>query len=211
MTDARQRLHVIFRKDGAARYLSHLDLMATLEFSIRRARLPVALSEGFNPRPRMSLLAPLALGYIGEREVLEVTLRERIDPEAAREQLAATVPPGLTIRAVEEVPVDARAAASRIRSATYRVTLPAAVPDLAGRIDALLARDEIVVDEEREGRRVTRDIRPLLLAGEAVDDASLRLRVAIGGEGTIRPETVLDLLTIPREGATIAREKLDMA
>ena len=46
-----QKLTVTFRKGEDARFLSHLDLTATLEYAVRRARLPVALSEGFSPRP----------------------------------------------------------------------------------------------------------------------------------------------------------------
>lgn len=210
MTHHRQRVHVTFRKDAGARYLSHLDLMATLEFSIRRARLPVELSEGFNPRPRISLVAPLVLGHVGEREILEMTLREPVSPEEIQERLQASVPPGITIQGVVETPVDAKAAASRLRSATYRVSLPSPVPHLASQASELLRRDEIPIEEEREGKRRTRDLRPLLLALEAPSETVLRLTVSMTGDGTVRPEQVLDLLGIPLDGVSIARERVEL-
>jgi radical SAM-linked protein len=208
MTGHRQRVHVTFRKDGGARYLSHLDLMATLEFSIRRAHLPVELSEGFSPRPRISLVAPLVLGHVGEREILEMTLREAVPPEDIRDRLQSSVPAGITVYEVVETPIDAKAAA-HLRSATYRVALPRAVPDLHSRVETLLLRDTISVEEERDGKPRTRDLRPLLLTLEAPTEGLLRMTLAMTGEGTVRPEQVLDLLGIARDDVAIVREKID--
>ena len=73
------RYLLTFRKHEGARFLSHLDLQATLEYGMRRAGLPLELSEGFNPRPRYSLVAALPLGYVGEHELLEMTLRDDLE------------------------------------------------------------------------------------------------------------------------------------
>jgi radical SAM-linked protein len=206
----RHRVHIIFRKSEGARFLSHLDLLGTLEFSVRRARLPVELSEGFNPRPRMSLVLPLVLGHTGEREILEITLREPVLPAALQERLQATVPPGIVILEVREVPVEGRSAASRVRSATYRVDLPSAVDDLEDRVRDLLARDSIEAQEVREGRVRIRDLRSLILSADATDAHTLRLHLVAGGEGSVRPEQVLDAMEIPREGAAISRESIEI-
>jgi radical SAM-linked protein len=207
----RQRLHVIFRKGDGARYLSHLDLMATLEFSIRRADLPVALSEGFNPRPKMSLILPLVLGHIGEREILEVTLRRRVEPGDLGHRLQAVLPSGITVLEVCEVPAEGKSAASRVRSATYRIDLPAPVSDLADRVGTLMDREAVEVQEERAGATHRRDVRSLILSLVAADAQTLRLQVTATGDGTVRPEHVLDLLALPRDGAAISREAIELA
>jgi radical SAM-linked protein len=202
---------VIFRKGEGARYLSHLDLMATLEFSIRRAELPVALSEGFNRRPRMSLVLPLILGHTGEREILEITLRERREPSEIHHRLQASVPPGITILDVLEVSAEGKSAAARVRSATYRIDLPGPIPDLSDRADTLLRSDAVAMKEERKGETRGRDVRSLILALEPLDARTLRLQLAATNEGGLRPEQVLDLLGLPREGASVSREAIELA
>src|SRR5947209_15498059 len=152
-----QRLHVVFRKGEEARFLSHLDLLATLEYAMRRVRLPLALAEGFNPRPRMSLALPLPVGYLGEREILEITLREDRAPTEVGAALSAALPRGLEIVSVEETDAQRRHVASRLKEAVYRIDLPAGVPDLADRVTGLLARERIEVEEPRDSGTRHRD------------------------------------------------------
>jgi radical SAM-linked protein len=203
-----QRLTVVFRKAEGARFLSHLDLLAAFEYAVRRAQLPIALSEGFNPRPRLSVASSLALGHVGETEILEITLREPVHPDEAALRLGAALPPGITIVSAGEVPPGTRTAASRLRSAIYRVQLPAAVPDLGRRVADLTGRARLDVEEPRDGRVRRRDVRPLILSLDAPSPDALRLELRLDGEGSVRPETILDLLRVPRDGARITRERI---
>lgn len=202
------RLSITFHKGADARFLSHLDLMATLEYSVRRARLPVELSEGFNPRPRMSMAAPLPLGYEGEQEILELSLREAVDFGEVKRRLQAAVPAGLSILKVEEAEPGKKSAASRLRGGIYRVTLPAAVLDLPARIERLLAASNLPVEEERQDGTRRRDLRPLIVSVAATDDRTLEIEVQFDESGTARPEQILSLLSIPPDGAQITRERL---
>jgi radical SAM-linked protein len=207
-----QRLKIIFRKGEGARFLSHLDLMATLEYAARRARLPVELSEGFNPRPRMSAAAPLALGHIGESEILELALRQSLPPQEVGKRLGAALPPGISILSAEELPEGQKPSASRLRSATYRVELPHPVPNLAARVADLLSRESLQVEELRKDRVRERDLRPLILSLEPLDgEFGLRMRVTLDAQGTVRPEQILILLGVSPEGARIVREAIEVA
>lgn len=206
----RQRLHVIFRKGEGTRFLSHLDLQSTLESSMRRARLPLEFSEGFSPRPKMSLVSPLPLGYTGEREILEITLHESLPPGEVLSRLQAAVPEGIAIREVVEVPVEGKSAASKLLSASYEVELPEPVPDLPGRLQSLLDRTTIEVEEERDRTVRRRNIRPSILDLHADVDQRFLLTAAYDG-GTVRPEQILDLLGLPRDGARITRTGIIIA
>jgi radical SAM-linked protein len=205
------RLRITFRKGQEARFLSHLDLMATLEYSVRRAQLPVELSEGFNPRPRMSIAAPLPLGYEGEREILELGLREALDLTEIQRRIQTAVPPGITILKVEEAEPGKKSAASRLRGAIYRVALPGPVPHLEERVEQLLGSSSLTIQEEREEGTRTRDLRPLLVSMRAADESTLELEVQFDESGTVRPEQILRLLEIPSDGARITRERLLLA
>jgi radical SAM-linked protein len=202
------RLTVTFRKGESARFLSHLDLTATLEYAVRRARLPVSLSEGFSPRPRLSVAASLALGYVGEAEILEITLREPVDPTAAGERLAAVLPAGIEVISVEQSAPGTKTAASRLHSAVYRVDLPDPVPNLLGRVQALLLRSCLDVEEQRDGQIRRRDVRPMILAIETLNSHALRVHIRMDGEGSMRPEQLLVLIDVPTEGIRISRERI---
>jgi radical SAM-linked protein len=205
-----QRLTVTFRKAGDARYLSHLDLMATLEFAIRRARLPIALAEGFNPRPRMIVAAPLPLGHIGEAEIFEITLTDWLEPKDVHGRLSAALPADIDILSVEEIPANVKSAASRLTSVRYRIDLLEPVDDLSKRVRDLMARETIEIEEEREGGKRIRDLRPYMLSVHAPNGRTLMAELALGGSGTIRPEQILDLLSIATDGVQFRRERIEL-
>jgi radical SAM-linked protein len=202
------RVRIVFSKDSQARFLSHLDLLATLEYAVRRARLPVALSAGFNPRPRLALAAPLPVGYLGEREILDLVLREPYPTDKVQRALQSALPTGLTIHSITIVE---NAAASHITSLTYRIALPAPVPDIENRIQSLLARPNLPIDDTHDGKVRHRDLRPLLLSLEPMNEHSLHLTVAHRPDaGTIRPEQILNLMDLPTDGALIIRERINL-
>lgn len=207
-----QQLRIIFSKSHGARFLSHLDLMATFEYAVRRAGLPVKFSEGFNPRPRLSLAAPLPVGYVGEQEILELSLREVMALDDVRERLQAALPPGLLIRTVAVMEPGERSAAARLQSATYRVDLTETVADLPQRIAALLAEPALHVREQRaEWTTRERDVRGFLLQLAGSDGITIRMTAALGPAGTVRPEQLLLFLGINPDGAAITRECLNLA
>ncbi len=65
----KQRILVQFSVRGDVRFVSHHDLMRVLGRAARRAGLPVAMSEGFNPRPRISLLLARGVGVASDAEL----------------------------------------------------------------------------------------------------------------------------------------------
>ena len=67
------RLRIVFAKTEAMRYTSHLDLHRTWERTIRRANLPLAYSQGYNPHPRINLASALPLGFTSDCEVVEAS------------------------------------------------------------------------------------------------------------------------------------------
>jgi uncharacterized protein (DUF2344 family) len=68
------RFRITFSKTNAMRFTGHLDLQRTWERTIRRARLPLSYSQGFNPRPKINLAAALPLGFTSSCEMVEIWL-----------------------------------------------------------------------------------------------------------------------------------------
>jgi radical SAM-linked protein len=84
----RHKVRIRFQKAGDLRWVSHHDLMRCFERMLRRAALPFASTEGFNPHPRLVFALSLALGVVGREEVAELELTEELPPDEVRQRLA---------------------------------------------------------------------------------------------------------------------------
>jgi len=88
----------IFSKNGLMRYISHLDLMRLFMRSLRRSHLPLKISEGFNPHPKLSIKRALKLGIESENEEASIMLKELIKPQDFIERFQEQLPKGIEIK-----------------------------------------------------------------------------------------------------------------
>lgn len=117
------RVRIRFCKQGDLRWIGHRDLVRGWERLFRRAGIPLAHSQGFHPKPKMSFPSALALGIEGLDEVMEVELAEPCSVEELQTKLSAFAPPGLGITHLAVLPPGAPKA--RVRSVCYRIAVPA--------------------------------------------------------------------------------------
>lgn len=120
------RLRLTFSKEGALRYIGHLDLVRMWERAFRRARLPLAYTLGFTPHPRLTFAAPLSLGATSNGELLDVYLRETMSAEELVERIAPQLPEGCGVRAATALPVEGPPLTALTRWAAYAVSVSGA-------------------------------------------------------------------------------------
>jgi len=120
------KYRVEYAKTGVLRFISHLDLVRVFTRAVRRARLPVAYTRGFNPRPKLSLGPPLIVGVTGLHEYLDLELERPIPSQKAEAQLGSQLPEGLSLKRIEALPPVAPPLSKAIDCAWYRVLLPEA-------------------------------------------------------------------------------------
>lgn len=82
-------------------YISHLDLMRLFARAVRRAGLPIKITEGFSPHPKISLKRALKLGVESENEEATFTLKEPVSREEFKEKLQKELPEGIIIKDVQ--------------------------------------------------------------------------------------------------------------
>lgn len=82
------KLRLKITKDKSIRFISHLEYVRTIERAIRRAKLPAAYSEGFNPHLKFSLASALGVGVVSYAEFCEIELAEPMTAEEAAEKNA---------------------------------------------------------------------------------------------------------------------------
>ena len=214
-----QRLRITYRKDGPAKYVAHLDVMRTWERAIRRARLPLAYSQGFSPHARIAMAAPLPVGTIGEREQMDIVLSEGVDPVEARERLGAALPGGIAVVELEEVGERLPSLQSAVRAAHYRVSFAQDALDVASlraSVDTLLAAETLDWEEQRgPGKKPRRyDLRATVIAlavsedGEDGDQIVLAMHLALEDGKTGRPASLLAALGVEAEPLEVVRTSL---
>lgn len=200
---ALQRLRVTFCQTGDLRLLSHLDVVRLWHRALRRARVPVAYTQAFNPQPRLAFAAALPVGHAGHRELLDVWLERPWEPAAFLKAVAPCLPEGVSLVECVAVPLNAPSLQSQVRAAQYRVTVPwgGTREDVEQRVLDFLAREHVPWRRVRRRREETLDLRPLVLGArvEEVAEGTCRLwlRLRAGAQGSVRPEDVLAALTMP--------------
>jgi radical SAM-linked protein len=194
-----------FEKGEPVRWLGHLDILRTFERAIRRAALPIAFSNGFNPRERISFASALSTGVTGgaELSILELTTFQA--PTEITERLNASLPPGIRILNCDDIDdAGAKSTLTACDRAEYTMVC-GCLPDtdaaaIQAAVTSLLAQPQIPFLREREGKAKTIDLRPHLFALAPVPNSvtgerlTLQMCVGQGESGTVRPHEVVAAL-----------------
>lgn len=208
-----QRLRIIFAKGQAIKYISHLDLAKTIERILRRAELPLVFSQGYNPRPKIALASALAVGFVGQRELVDIWIAPPMEPADCLARISGQSPAGLTIHQVTEAPLEQKSLQSLLRQAEYAITVSELPGDLPARLEHLMAQDFLPRERERKGRVRRYDLRPLIdaLWPISADPARFGARLACSSSGTGRPDELIAALGLEDAGCAIERTRLIFA
>lgn len=210
-----QRVRMRYARLGLVRLLSHQETVNVFVRALRRAGAPLRYSEGYHPHAAVSFGAALPVGMETTGDYLDVTLTQRVEPDALREALSGTLPEGFAILAAWEVPLTESALMAVLGGALYEAHVPRRLADdLPARIATLLARPEVLVQRrgKSRGRVVHRpvDIRPMIerlaIRTWTQTDAvvEIRLRSQDGRLGKV-DEVLLELLGIDRAELPLVR------
>ena len=192
------RYRITFAKTSAMRFTSHLDTHHAWERTLRRAQIPLVYSQGFNPRPRISLGAALPLGCTSECELIDVWLEGECSPADLLQDLRRVAPLGLNIKVVERVEKRQPSLQTQVIAVEYEAYI-----DPAPRLEELRSSVQTLLDAEalpRQRRGKDYDLRPLIEAIEVMPDneegPQLKMRLAAREGATGRPEEVLLALNL---------------
>ena len=158
-----------FVRGEEVKYISHLDMMKLFERALRRARIPIAHSQGFNPHPHIVFGLPLSVGVTSEAEYADFETTDSIDPIVFKDTLNRYSPLGVRIVEAAERNSKSNIMAS-ITSATYEILvttkLNVGIKDIQGKLQGLLESDQVYVSKESKGKIKNVDIRPMLYKAE---------------------------------------------
>jgi radical SAM-linked protein len=206
----KQRLRIHFTRDETLKFIGHLDMARTWQRIARRADLPLAYSEGFNPQPRLTFAAALQVGCTSDHEELDMVLSPACEIEAVKAQLDRALPAGMKVISIVEMLYNAPALQMQLIATEFEITVEGAetIGLLNERVPQFNAAQEVM----RERRGKLYNLRPLVqtltLEPAQADRVVIRSRLQATQAGTGRPDELAAALGLDPVAVKIKRTQL---
>ena len=208
------KLRFQITKEKEIRFISHLEYVRTIGRAIRRAKLPAAYSQGFNPHMKYSLASALGVGVVSYAEFVELELTEPMNPLEAAEAFKSALPRGIRVLAVDAVETNAPALMSVAGGAEYRVTVPW-TGNVADAVEKFNSADEVFFEKQapKAKEKVKRiDVKfyiPEISVVQRETETELHFHCRITHNGSMKAVDLLNTLN-EQYGLQIPVEKADI-
>ena len=183
-----------FSKTGRARFIAHLDTLSCLVRAVRRTGFELAFTEGMRPKPILSLAMPLGVGIEGEDEICDFALKQRAPLTELARKLGRELPEGMELKSVGPT-LDKTKSAARVESVSYSILFRGEPAGLDDAIAAYEDAQDLVVLRRRPKGDKDVDVKRYVPRVSRLDaGCGIRFDMKVTGEGTARPEEVVELL-----------------
>ncbi len=185
-----------YTKRGKIRWISHRDVARAMERAFRVTQLPLAFTEGFSPRPKVSFGLALSTGHESDAEYLDLEFLHEVDCDDLPPVLSAALPDGMAVVAAAPLVERAPALQEAVTAVVWQVEVvrgdgtPATPAVLDAYVEAALAAPELPTERHKKGREVVEDVRPVI---RRIDVEPLATEVGDTGAAL-----VMELSTQPR-------------
>jgi len=190
----KNRIRIRWGKSAQFRYMGHLDNMRLIERAIRRARLPIAYSEGFSPKMKLSFGPPLPLGFTSETEFVDLTFNTTFMPYMI-EKLKQNLPNGINIYESQTILSKSQSLSSALNRVRYLLPVNnfPKMTDLMNNIEKVLKASSLEV--ERIGKKETTKVEIRSAIYDLyIENNNLNMILGIGEGGYARPSELLPLI-----------------
>lgn len=195
------RIIARFEKSEEARFLSHLDVQRMFHRTFRRAAIPVAYSEGFNPHPHISFATALALGYTSEAEWLDAKLEKDMQANEFLQRINGALPSGFRVLETLLVEEKLPSLTTLMYAAEYSVRITGQDPgfsdDVGAGLNQLLSDNIFVKKHSKSGFKIV-DIKPMVYDIHVVstnnDETVLSVTGCLNASGSLNIDLLLKSL-----------------
>ncbi len=209
------RVRIKFSKTGCLKFIGHLDVMRFFQKAIRRAELPVSLSEGYSPHMLMSFAAPLGVGKTSSGEYFDLDLKEEIPEEEILERLNAQMVPGMHAESCVRIGITkAEKCMTLVNAADYTVSFrkgSVMLPDpkqLQEKLNSFLSAPSVIVLRKTKRSEAETDILPWIYEmnvtelddrtladhpqGTDAERTAFHMLLSAGSVSNLKPELVMN-------------------
>ncbi|TDO83481.1 radical SAM-linked protein [Halanaerobium saccharolyticum] len=174
-------------------YISHLEVIKTLRRIIRRAELPAAFSQGYNPRINLAIGPPLAVGLISKGEYFDLELEVDLEPEQLLADLNSASPEDLRFLEAVKIPADIRSLSSLVDTAIYTINFnyreAKSLEEEKKMLEEFMNQEEIMIVRHRRKKSDRKiDLKERIFAAKIKAKNKWEFAVVTGSRGNVRPE-----------------------
>ena len=205
-----RNVRLIYKKQGRAKYISHLDMNRLFTRVLKRSGLPVWYTEGFNPHIFVTFALPLSLGYVSEYDICDFRIvDDNITNEKAAEVLKETFPSSIEVVNVIEPVMKVK----ELCFAEFEVFIDCNSEN-AQKLKNFLNSDEIIVDKTTKKKQLKSfDVKPKIKRMTVTDTnegLKVYLMLPCGSEENINPSIIFEKAweTVDFEITSVTRGKL---
>ena len=204
-----------YKKEGLAKYVSHLDLVRCFSRAIRRAQIPIWYTEGFNPKPYMTFPLPLSLGQQGVHEPLDIRITDEISYDEIVSRMNSALPTGLEIVVAGEPQMDSKEIAFAEYSAELDFEYSDKAQHFANKATTVIDSGELMAEKKSKKGIKTVNLCEMVKSFEVeAENEICRIKTVIAAGNTLNLNAELLIDTLEKKTdcedyvRSIVREKL---
>lgn len=187
-----RNVRLIYKKQGRAKYISHLDINRLFLRVIKRAKLPVWFTEGFNPHAFVTFALPLSLGYVSEYDICDFRITdENFTNDMVKTALCKTFPIGIEVVDVIEPVMKAK----ELCFAEFNISV-SCDEENEKKLKDFFEKDEIIVEKLTKKKKLkTFDVKPKIKKyrlEKSEDGINIYLLLPCGSEENVNPSIITD-------------------
>ncbi|MCF2625167.1 DUF2344 domain-containing protein [Fusobacterium perfoetens] len=188
---------LFFNKYEEMKYISHLDLLRFMDRILRKSGIPVKYSQGFHPRPKISLGNPISLGTDAFNEAMDIELREDMTNEELFRRLNNKCVIGFEFTKVMDI--DGKTSiAEEYKEMKFEIQGPGSSIE---KIENLLSQDEIILTKEKKGKIESKDLKPRIKKYE-IDRENQKITMILEN---MSPNSLLNICGVKAEEVSIKK------
>ena len=184
-------IRIIYKKLGKMKFVSHLDMNRFFPRMLRKTKLPIWYTEGFNKRVYVNFALPLSLGYESLYEVMDFRITQNTELSVIEEKLKEVLPESIVlIKAVYP-----KMKSKEIASAVYNIKFYDV--NLTESIKKLLEQEQLLTLKKTKKGIKEIDLKPNILKYEVNKENGntvLMLKLPAGNTLNINPSLITDII-----------------
>ncbi len=189
----KNRYRLNFEKTNKMKYVGHLDLLKIFQRAIRRAKLPIHYSAGFNPHQETIFAMPLTLGMSTYCDIIDIRLTEDIDVDYIKEGINKELPLGFEIVDVRRLSDDTKNCAKELEASDYIINSNIDILNLARAIDIIYSTEECLIEKKSKNSTKVVNIKEDILDMK-LGECGLIATISTGSKKHLKPELLYEYI-----------------
>lgn len=185
------KYRIKFTKEDLVKFVPHLDLLRLYQRAIRRADLPIAYSNGFNPHQQMSFAQPLSVGWTSICEYMDIETTYIVDIDDFINSINECLPDGTKVIDMRKLEDGEKNSMASVEAALYYITLDNLNFNLYNLMEKFLNKGELIIEKKSKHLLKQVDIKQDIFKLEIIGNDMLSAFIAAGSNRNLKPDLLV--------------------